>query len=160
VAKVIISKKTDQMEKEAKIISINTSFQKGGKKSPIEKAYITALGIEGDAHSGDWHRQVSMLSMESIKILNSKGAKASPGDFGENLTVSGIDMQGIEIGDRLTVIGSSAVLEVTQIGKHCDSPCSIYYEAGYCIMPTEGVFLKVISPGSISKDDMLEIIKR
>ena len=138
------------MKNKGEIISINVSKNKGSKKKPVDEVTINEYGIEGDGHSGNWHRQVSLLSYESIKDINSKGIDASPGDFAENITTSGIDLKRLQIGDILTVGEEGGVmLEVTQIGKECPKPCSIYYLMGSCIMPQEGVFCRVLQPGKI-----------
>ncbi|MFC2145069.1 MOSC domain-containing protein [Actinomycetota bacterium] len=139
------------------IVSINISKDKGGKKSPVSNVSVNDQGIEGDGHSGDWHRQISLLSMESIVEVNTKGVKADPGDFAENLTVSDIDMTGLKIGDRLEVRneGGNVILEITQIGKECLHPCRIYHQMGSCIMPQEGIFSKIIEPGKISVGDTI-----
>ena len=115
-------------------------------------------GIEGDGHSGDWHRQVSLLSAESIQKVRDAGIKVNPGDFAENLTVSGIELTRLQIGERLEIQGSGKkiILEVTQIGKECPRPCSIYYQMGSCIMPKEGIFCRVIEPGNIKIGDKIE----
>lgn len=151
---------------EGTIVSINTSKDKGGKKSPVRDVVINKLGIEGDGHSGDWHRQISLLSMESIVEVNNKGVEAIPGDFAENLTVSGMDMTGVKIGGRLEIKDSepggkntSVILEITQIGKECLHPCRIYYQMGSCIMPQEGIFTKVIEPGRISVGDIINLVE-
>ncbi|MFC2159144.1 MOSC domain-containing protein [Actinomycetota bacterium] len=140
-----------------KIMSINISKDKGGKKSPVSDVIVNNQGIKGDGHSGDWQRQISLLSMESIVEVNIKGVKADPGDFAENLTVSGLDMTGLKIGDRLEVknVGGNVILEITQIGKECLHPCRIYFQMGSCIMPQEGIFSKIIEPGKISVGDSI-----
>lgn len=140
-----------------KIVSINISKDKGGKKSPVGYVILNDQGIEGDGHSGDWHRQISLLSMESIDEVNNKGVKADPGDFAENLTVSGMDMTGLKIGDRLEIrnVNGNVILEVTQIGKECLHPCRIYHQMGSCIMPLEGIFSRIIEPGKILVGDMI-----
>jgi MOSC domain-containing protein YiiM len=161
-----------------KIHSINVSGQKGVKKNPVDKALISSGGIEGDGHSGDWHRQVSLLPLESIISFNSLAKmETKPGEFGENITTSGIDLKQLKIGDRLIILKpdtdisavkggkelqgkkeffisqnlpeSSVVLELTQIGKECITPCRIFYEVGRCIMPVEGTFFRVIKTGEI-----------
>ena len=149
--------KMDEKKITGKIVSLNISKDKGGKKSPVSDVTVNNQGIEGDGHSGDWHRQVSLLSMESIAEVNNKGVKADPGDFAENLTVSGIDMTGFKIGDRLEIknVGGNVILEITQIGKECLHPCRIYHQMGSCIMPKEGIFSKIIEPGKISVGDMI-----
>ena len=151
-----------------KIASINISVQKGGKKKPVKEAFINELGIEGDGHSGEWHRQVSFLSYESIESFNQNGSiNTSPGDFAENITTRGIDLIGLKVGDILAITDENSgvkgskkvILEVTQIGKECGSPCSIYYQVGSCIMPEEGLFCKVIKTGKIRVGDSIEVEK-
>jgi len=133
-----------------KIVSINISNKKGDKKKPVEEAAVTRYGINGDGHSGEWHRQVSLLSVESIRKVNRKGVEAKPGDFAENITTSGFSLNKLCVGDVITIGGEDGVvLKVTQIGKECPKPCSIYYQMGWCIMPKEGIFCRVIRPGKI-----------
>lgn len=207
-----------------KIFSINISNKKGEKKVPVGKAYINETGIEGDGHSGNWHRQVSMLSLESIKEMKERGVEANPGDFAENLTTEGIRLDRLKIGDVIIICSKdylkdisfhetknykkrnckegksleeslgkhsleqsdiintisvstkntkdlrdlkgiegiesieaicikkdTVVLELTQIGKECVHPCRIYYVIGYCIMPREGIFCKVLKPGKVEE---------
>lgn len=146
----------DLDKKKARIVSINISKTKGGKKYPVSEASINELGIEGDGHSGKWHRQISMLPLESIEKMNEKRKIASPGDFAENLTVAGLDFHQLKIGDVLLIKGQEeVVLKVSQIGKECRTPCSIYDAVGYCIMPLEGIFLEVICGGSIKTGDLI-----
>ncbi len=115
---------------------------------------VNKYGIKGDGHSGNWNRQISLLSYESIKNIKNKGINAKPGDFAENITTLGINLKKLRIGDILTLGSEDKVkLEVTQIGKKCPSPCSIYYLMGSCIMPDEGVFCRVIKPGKIKVGD-------
>jgi MOSC domain-containing protein YiiM len=146
---------------EGKIESINVSSKKGGKKSPIKNAFFNKAGIDGDGHSGDWHRQVSLLSAGSIQKVIDEGIEVKPGDFAENLTVSGLELTKLEVGDRLEIRGSGnkeeVILEVTQIGKECPKPCSIYYQMGSCIMPKEGIFCRVIRTGNIKVGDKILI---
>ena len=137
-----------------KIVSINTSKKKGQKKKQVGHSNINKNGIEGDGHSGKWHRQVSLLSFESIQSVIDRGVKVKPGDFAENLTISGIDFQKIKKGDVFYTEGKEKVkLMVTQIGKKCHTHCNIFYQLGYCIMPTKGIFCKVLSPGRIYKGE-------
>ena len=151
-----------------KIASINISLQKGEKKKPVKEAFINELGIEGDGHSGEWHRQVSFLSCESIESFNRKGSiSTSPGDFGENITTRGVDLIGLKVGDILAITDENpkadgskkVILEVTQIGKECVTPCSIYYQVGSCIMPKEGLFCKVIKTGKIKVGNSIRVEK-
>ena len=144
---------------EGKIESINISGKKGSKKRAVRNAYISKKGIDGDGHSGDWHRQVSLLSAESIQRVIDEGIEVKPGDFAENLTVSGLELTRLEVGDTLKIRGSGnkeeVILEVTQIGKQCPKPCSIYYQMGSCIMPEEGIFCRVRKTGNIKTGDKI-----
>ncbi|MCL5073353.1 MAG: MOSC domain-containing protein, partial [Actinobacteria bacterium] len=145
-----------------KIVSINISTQKGEKKKPVKEAFVNELGIVGDGHSGKWHRQISLLSYESIESFNRKGSiNTSPGDFAENITTSGINLTGLKVGDILSIMDKNSkagdskkiILEVTQIGKECIAPCNIFYQVGSCIMPKEGLFCRVIKTGKIKVGD-------
>jgi len=151
-----------------KIASINISLQKGEKKKPVKEAFINELGIEGDGHSGEWHRQVSFLSCESIESFNQKGSiNTNPGDFAENITTRGVDLIGLKVGDILAITDENpkirgskkVILEVTQIGKECVAPCSIYYQVGSCIMPKEGLFCRVIKTGKIKVGNSIRVEK-
>ncbi len=136
------------------IRSVNISEKKGVQKRPVKKIkLIKGYGIEGDAHAGNWHRQVSFLAFESITDMRKRSGelKIGDGDFGENIITEGIDWKKIRIGGKISING--AVLEVTQIGKKCHSGCAIYDAVGECIMPVEGVFAKVIKEGVISAED-------
>lgn len=137
-----------------KVVSINISEHKGISKKPIKSCLINNLGFNGDAHSGKWHRQVSLLSKESINKMRKKGFNISSGSFAENITTEGIDLLKISIGNRLK-IGNDVILEVSQKGKVCPRPCSIYYKIGDCIMPKEGIFAKVIKPGKVKAGDTI-----
>lgn len=142
----------------AKVISINISDKKGIRKKPVEEAVLrTDYGIEGDAHSSSsWHRQVSLLALESIKKMQDMGLDVHPGDFAENITTEGIDLLSLPIGTRLR-IGNAIIGEVSQIGKECHTRCAIYYQAGDCVMPKEGIFIKVISGGTIRVNDPISV---
>lgn len=137
------------------IISINYSEKKGTVKQPVESAELrTDWGIVGDAHAGHWHRQISLLSFESFEEFQKEsGCKLEFGAFGENLLVQGINLKQVKIGDRL--YAGSCCLEVTQIGKKCHQSCAIKQRVGKCIMPTEGVFAKVLQGGTLKKGDSL-----
>jgi len=140
------------------IVSISKSKKKGTKKTIVETVHLVKNhGLEGDAHAGDWHRQVSFLASESIEKSRSTGLDVTFGDFAENISTRGIDWKTVPIGTRLK-LGESAVVEITQIGKECTKKCAIYYQAGDCIMPTEGVFAKVIEEGVIHAGDKIEYL--
>lgn len=140
-----------------KIVSIATSRKKGTRKTIVDNAVILRNhGLEGDAHAGDWHRQVSLLAMESIEKARRMGLDVTFGDFAENIATAGLDLPNLPLGTRLK-LGDSVILEISQIGKECHKKCAIYYQAGDCIMPREGVFAKVIEGGSIACDDEIEI---
>ena len=141
-----------------KVIAICTSPAKGTQKTRIEEGtFIEDFGLEGDAHAGKWHRQVSLLSYEKIEEFRKKGADIELGAFGENLIVSGYDFRNLAVGTRFQC--GEAVLEMTQIGKECHSHCEIYKRMGECIMPREGVFAIVLHGGTIRKGDLLERIE-
>lgn len=139
-----------------KLIAINISEQRGTPKKPVGEALLVkGWGIEGDAHGGDWHRQVSLLSLERIEEFNRSGAGVQYGDFGENLVISGFDFRNLPVGTRFRI--GEAVLEMTQIGKECHSHCMIFQRMGECIMPREGVFAVVINGGTIRPGDEVEM---
>ena len=144
---------------QAKVVSINISDRKGVRKKPVEEAAIrTDFGIEGDAHSSsDWHRQVSLLAVESIKKMQEMGLDVKAGDFAENITTEGIDLVALPIGTHLQ-IGHDIIGEVSQIGKECHTRCSIYYQAGDCVMPKEGIFITVVHGGTVRNDDKVTVI--
>ncbi|MDR2632540.1 MAG: MOSC domain-containing protein [Treponema sp.] len=131
---------------------------RGVKKQevPGRLRVLAGYGIEGDAHGGTWHRQISLLAYEKIAEFNRLGGNVENGDFGENIVVSGIDLRALPVGTRLRL--SDALLEVTQIGKECHEHCQIYKRAGDCIMPREGIFTRVIEAGTIGKGDSLDVI--
>ncbi len=130
----------------------------GTPKTPVEEAYLVKEhGLEGDAHSGPWHRQVSLLSSESIDQAKAQGLDVNFGDFAENIATVGIDWKTLPIGTRVR-LGAQVLLEITQIGKECHNRCAIYYKAGDCIMPREGVFARVLEEGPIRCGDPIEIL--
>ncbi|MBU0734056.1 MAG: MOSC domain-containing protein [Proteobacteria bacterium] len=132
-----------------KIVSIAVSRKKGTPKVRVEEAsLLKGHGLEGDAHAGPWHRQVSFLAAESIEGAQKKGLDVTFGDLAENIATSGIDWQEIPVGTRMN-LGDSALVEITQKGKECHSKCAIYYLAGDCIMPREGIFARVLKGGII-----------
>lgn len=141
----------------ASVVAVNWSKNKGEVKIPIDKGYfIENFGLEGDAHSGSWHRQVSLLGQESIKKMQDMGIKGlEPGKFAENITTEGIVLYKLPIGTILKI--GDVVLEITQIGKECHEGCAIKKQVGKCVMPLEGVFAKVIKEGYISKGDSISL---
>lgn len=139
------------MTKEFVVVSVNISEEKGEMKKPAGRATLRAgHGMEGDAHAGDWHRQVSLLAMEDIEYMRGRGADVSPGDFAENITTRGVDLPSLPIGARLRI--GEVVLEVTQIGKECHHGCAIFRQVGECVMPAKGIFAKVITGGTIEDE--------
>ena len=141
-----------------KIVSIAISKKKGTRKTPVQEAFISKdHGLEGDAHAGKWHRQVSFLSSESIDQARRQGLDVNFGDFAENIATTGIDWKTLPLGTRVK-LGDAVLVEVTQIGKECHNKCAIYYKAGDCIMPREGVFARVLTGGVIHTGDAIEIV--
>lgn len=145
---------------QGKIIAVCTSLNKGERKKDVGQCQLLKeSGLEGDAHAGDWHRQVSLLAEESIDKMRAAGLDVGPGDFAENLTTNGIELYTLPIGS-LFQLQSGAELEVTQIGKECHTRCSIYYQAGDCVMPKEGIFARVLKEGLVSNGDRIELVRR
>jgi MOSC domain-containing protein YiiM len=141
-----------------KVISVNISDKKGVRKKPVDEIFVkTDYGIEGDAHaSSEWHRQVSLLALESIKKMQEKGLDVKPGDFAENITTEGLDLISLPLGTTIH-IGREAIGEVSQIGKECHTRCAIYYQAGDCVMPKEGIFIKVLKGGRVRAGDTIVV---
>jgi len=141
-----------------KIKAISISKDRGTRKDNVQAAELkVGFGIVGDAHAGNWHRQVSLLAEKSIEKMRAKGANVSAGDFAENITTEGIDLQSLAIGSKLR-LGADAEVEITQFGKECRSGCVIFQQIGDCIMPREGVFAQVIKPGRIKAGDSIEVL--
>lgn len=142
-----------------RVASINISDLKGERKKPVHEANIISdFGIEGDAHaSPKGRRQVSLLAVESIDKMRKKGLDVHPGDFAENITTEGIDLLRLPLGTKIH-IGADIVAEVSRIGKKCRSRCAIYYQAGDCVMPREGIFVRIIKGGTIKKGDEMEVV--
>jgi MOSC domain-containing protein YiiM len=141
-----------------KIVAICISKKKGVQKRDIKRCkLIENHGLEGDAHAGSWHRQISLLSKEARLVMENKGAKLNDGDFGENLLTEGIDFANVKVGNKLR-LGKDALVRITQIGKECHDKCSIYYQVGDCIMPREGIFAEVLKGGEIKIDDDIEFL--
>ncbi len=141
------------------VAAVSVAAERGMKKRNVPFAVLKKdHGIIGDAHAGDWHRQVSLLAMESVEKMRQKGFDVHPGDFAENINVKGLDLLRIKVGQKVR-IGEDILLEISQIGKECHERCRIYYQAGDCIMPREGLFAKVISGGRIRVGDEIEILE-
>ena len=142
------------------VLSVNTSPKKGTRKTPVESGVIELagdFGVKDDAHAGNWHRQVSFLAQESIQVARDHGLDVGFGDFGENITTEGINMKGMPLGTILKV--GTATVEISQIGKVCHTRCAIYYLAGDCIFPREGVFGWVVEPGEVRTGDKVRVVK-
>lgn len=140
-----------------RVVAICISEKRGTQKKNIKEGnFIKNFGIENDAHAGNWHRQVSLLSYEKIDEFNKKGANVIDGAFGENLVVEGIEFTKLPIGTILRC--NDVVLEITQIGKECHNHCEIYKKMGDCIMPRNGVFAKVTTGGKIKCGDEMEVV--
>ncbi len=143
----------DEEEVEMKIKSIAVSKSKGMRKQCVEQALLVKdHGLDGDAHAGPWHRQVSFLATESIQKARDGGLSVGFGDFAENIATEGINWVDIPVGTRFR-LGESVLVEITQIGKECPKKCAIFYQAGDCIMPREGVFARVLEGGVIHCED-------
>ncbi len=143
-----------------RVLAVNTSEDKGTKKTNIKSCLLLKdFGLQGDAHAGPWHRQVSLLANESIHKMKEIGLDVGYGDFAENITTEGVDLVHLPVGTEIR-IGSSVILRITQIGKVCHDRCAIYYQAGDCIMPREGVFAEVLSEGEVKVgDEIITIFK-
>jgi MOSC domain-containing protein YiiM len=141
-----------------KVLAINISEKKGTIKKPVDQALFKIdHGIVGDAHAGNWHRQVSLLGIESFKKMEDKGLKLKKGAFAENLTTEGVELYSLPIGTRMQI--GKVILEVTQIGKECHHGCAIKTAVGECVMPAEGIFCKVIQEGTIKTNDSITLKK-
>jgi len=135
-----------------KIVAVSVGARKGEKKTPVSSVVLVEEhGVKDDAHAGPGHRQVSLLSSESIGKMRAKGLSVGPGDFAENITVEGFVLPETKVGERIRV--GEAVLEISQIGKECHDRCAIYFQAGDCVMPREGVFARVIRGGKVAPGD-------
>lgn len=143
----------------ASILAVCTSEKKGIRKKVVDEVVLKAdYGLVGDAHAGpDGHRQVSLLALASIEKIQNLGLAVNPGDFAENLTTEGLELFTLPLGTRLSV-GQDIILEITQIGKECHDRCAIFKQVGTCVMPTEGVFTRVIRGGKVTAGDKLEVV--
>ncbi len=145
------------MTTSGRVIAVSVSKEKGVPKTNVDKvSLVEEWGIKGDAHAGNWHRQVSFLALESIDKIRAKGLDVAPGAFAENITTEFVDVPHLKVGQRVRV--GDAELEITQIGKECHSRCAIYYQAGDCVMPREGVFARVVSGGDVQVGDKIEVL--
>lgn len=144
---------------EGRIVAVSISLKKGVKKTNIRFGkFIKNYGLENDAHAGDWHRQVSLLAIESISKIREKGLDVNPGDFAENITTEGIRLWDFPVGTQMK-LGEEALVEVTQIGKECHNRCAIFHQVGDCVMPREGIFVKVLKGGTIGPADDISVYK-
>lgn len=142
----------------AEVVSVNISEKKGAVKKEVpEIQFKLRHGIVGDAHAGDWHRQISLLAEESVDKMRTLLPGLRPGAFAENINTRGIELKTLPIGTRLRL--GETVVEITQIGKECHSDCEIKKTTGKCVMPTEGVFAVVVKEGTVRKGDQIEILK-
>ena len=148
------------MASTAAITSINISQKKGTVKTPVDgpQVVIEQLGLKDDAHSGQWHRQVSFLASESIDKAEEAGLDVEEGSFGENFTTEGLDLLALPLGTQLK-LGNEVLVEISQIGKVCHTRCAIYYAAGDCIFPREGIFGVVLHGGTVTENDPIEVVK-
>jgi len=140
-----------------RVVAVCISAQKGEKKTPVESVELRPEhGIVGDAHAGDWHRQVSLLAMESIRKMQKMGLEVDSGDFAENITTEGLDLIHLPLGARLNI--GEVLLEITQIGKECHNRCEIFHQAGDCVMPKEGIFGRVLKGGHVQTGDAITLL--
>lgn len=140
----------------AHVVAVCISANKGERKSPVEAVELRVNhGIVGDAHAGEWHRQVSLLAEESIDKMRLQGLSVDPGAFAENITTRNIELTTLPVGAKVSV--GEALLEITQIGKECHTRCAIYHLAGDCVMPKEGIFAKVLRGGTVRPGDSVAI---
>jgi len=139
------------------VVSVNLSERKTVRKQRYDSGTLVLdRGFEGDAHAGDWHRQVSLLAKESIEEMQAKGLDVDAGDFAENITTEGVELMTLPVGS-IVRIGDEVVLEISQIGKTCHNKCAIYYQAGDCVMPREGIFAVVRVAGDVHTGDKVEV---
>ncbi|MBI1921447.1 MAG: MOSC domain-containing protein [Geobacter sp.] len=142
---------------EASVVAVCISEKKGERKKPVESVELRENhGIVGDAHAGEWHRQVSLLAAESIEKMRQMGLDVDSGDFAENITTKGIELPTLPVGTRLEI--GATLLEVTQIGKECHTRCAIYHQAGDCVMPKEGIFARVLRGGVVKPGDRISVV--
>jgi MOSC domain-containing protein YiiM len=142
----------------ARIVSVNISSTTGVRKTPIPQGELRPqVGLVGDAHSGPWHRQLSLLALESIQKMRERGLEVNPGDFAENITTEGLSLHTLPVGTRLRL--GEVEVEVTQIGKECHTGCAIRQQTGDCVMPREGIFVRVLNPGVVRPGDPVSLVE-
>ncbi|MGC9356643.1 MAG: MOSC domain-containing protein [Anaerolineae bacterium] len=140
-----------------KVVAVCVSEKKGTPKKDVGSGVLKVdWGLEGDAHAGKWHRQVSLLAWESIEKMRARGLGVKAGSFAENITTRGLEIHTLPVGTRLKL--GSALVEVTQIGKVCHDRCAIYHAAGDCVMPREGIFVKILERGEVKTGDTVEVV--
>ncbi len=140
------------------IKAVCISEKKGTAKTNVGKGrLVVEHGLETDAHAGNWHRQISLLSHEKVEEFKARGGNVKQGDFGENLLVSGIELAKLPVGTKLRT--GDVLLEVTQIGKECHAHCAIYKQVGDCIMPREGIFARVLEGGEVAEGDAIFVVE-
>jgi MOSC domain-containing protein YiiM len=150
----------DSLKPSGTVVALSVSKAKGEKKSNVPSGrFVIDHGLEGDAHAADWHRQISLLGVESIAKIQAAGMDVTPGDFAENVTTAGLRLWELPIGTRLK-LGDEVQLQVTQIGKTCHHRCQIFQQVGDCVMPREGIFAKVLQGGTVRVGDPISIFGR
>lgn len=141
-----------------RVVAVSASARKGEKKLNLPEAELQAgLGLRGDAHADGSHRQISLLALESINAMREMGAEVNPGDFAENITTEGLALHTLPLGAQI-LIGDDVLLELTQIGKECHSGCAIQKQTGRCIMPTQGVFCRILKGGTVKPGDPIQLL--
>jgi MOSC domain-containing protein YiiM len=149
---------TSKTGKTGEVRAVCVSEKKGVAKQDVGHAVLRVdWGIEGDAHAGDWHRQISLLAWESIEKMRAQGLNVRAGSFAENITTTGMTLHTLPVGTRLRL--GTALVEVTQIGKVCHDRCAIFHAVGDCVMPREGIFVRVLEPGEVAAGDTIEVVE-
>lgn len=145
------------MSAEGQVLAVCTSGKKGTRKRDVGQGELRPnWGLVGDAHAADWHRQVSLLAWESIEKMRAKGLNVRAGSFAENITTTGLSLVDLPVGTRLRL--GEALVQVSQIGKVCHDRCAVYYQAGDCVMPREGIFVEVLEGGTVRAGDRIEVL--
>jgi len=145
------------MNRQGEVVAVCVSDRKGVPKVSVGRRRVLAQhGLEGDAHAGAGEKQVSLLAVESIAKMRARGLDVNPGSFAENITTRGIVLFNLPVGTQIRI--GSALVAVTQIGKDCHTRCAVYYRAGDCVMPKEGVFAKVLASGEVAVGDRIEVL--